>query len=641
MQFKHPEILYFLFFLIIPILVHLFQLRKFKTEFFTNVKFLKELDIQTRKSSKIKKYLLLATRLLLLTFIIIGFAHPFIKAKNSNKSANELYIVLDNSNSMQAKGKQGELLKRAVQEILEHAPESLNFSLVTCSDNFWNTDIKSIQKELQNLDYSASSFQVEEILSKIRAHKSAFNKNIIIISDGVGLPSNELKNNEDQSIFYIPLEAEKSKNTAIDSVYINQTLDNFYEITVKLTSFGFDNQQLPISLHNQTKLVAKTIVNLDAASKTINFTIPKEDFHGFVSIDDNSLDFDNTYYFTISNPQKSKVLSIGSAEKYNFLKRIYSEKEFDFQNSELSSLDYNIIEKQDAIIINELDDIPQSLQTNLKAFVAKGGNLILIPNSESALASWNSLLSNFGNFQYQQLIPQENKVTSIQYSHPLFSGVFEKKVTNFQYPSVQKYWKVKNSYSSVLEYNNQLPFLVAIPKEIATVYVFTAAINKLNSNFQNAPLIVPVFYNMVQNNQKTGVKSLIINDEKPYIISSILDKDQIVTISNEKERFIPIQQFFNNKIKLSFDENPKKAGNFSVLSKEKSIDHISFNYNRIESAISNPNFDSFENFDKVDSISTFFTSIDSGRIDSQIWKWFIIFALVCIVLELLIQKFIK
>jgi hypothetical protein len=133
MQFKHPEILYFLFLLVIPILVHLFQLRKFETALFTNVKFLKELDIQTRKSSKIKKYLLLATRLLLLAAIIIAFAQPFFKAKDAKNASNELYIVLDNSNSMQAKGEKGELLKRAVQELLESTPEKVNFSLITCS----------------------------------------------------------------------------------------------------------------------------------------------------------------------------------------------------------------------------------------------------------------------------------------------------------------------------------------------------------------------------------------------------------------------------------------------------------------------------------------------------------------------------
>ncbi|HRM13327.1 MAG TPA: BatA domain-containing protein, partial [Flavobacterium sp.] len=64
MHFKQPEILYFLLLLIVPILVHLFQLRRFKKEYFTNVRFLKALSIQTRKSSKIKKWLLLACRLL-------------------------------------------------------------------------------------------------------------------------------------------------------------------------------------------------------------------------------------------------------------------------------------------------------------------------------------------------------------------------------------------------------------------------------------------------------------------------------------------------------------------------------------------------------------------------------------------------
>jgi len=212
MQFKHPELLYFLFLLVIPILVHLFQLRKFKTEYFTNVKFLKELALQTRKSSKLKKYLLLATRMLLLAFIIIAFAQPFFKAKDSKNSTNELYIVLDNSFSMQAKGQKGELLKRAVQDLLEHTPENVNFSLITCSDNYWNTDIKSIQKELQNLKYSAVPFQLEQLLAKIKAHKSAFNKDIVVITDAVGLQFNPIKNTkEDANLHFIIPEAEKNR----------------------------------------------------------------------------------------------------------------------------------------------------------------------------------------------------------------------------------------------------------------------------------------------------------------------------------------------------------------------------------------------------------------------------------------------
>ena len=127
MQFKHPEFLYFLFLLAIPILVHLFQLRRFQKEYFTNVRFLKELSMQTRKSSKIKKWLLLCTRLLLLTLLILAFAQPYFKAKDDNNKGNEMVILQDNSFSMQAKRNKGELLKSAVQDILENTPENQPF----------------------------------------------------------------------------------------------------------------------------------------------------------------------------------------------------------------------------------------------------------------------------------------------------------------------------------------------------------------------------------------------------------------------------------------------------------------------------------------------------------------------------------
>ena len=97
MLFKYPQILYFLFLLVIPVIVHLFQLRKFQKEYFTNVKFLKELDIKTRKSSQLKKWLLLFTRLFLLAFVILAFAQPFFKAKDTQGKHNELFVILDNS----------------------------------------------------------------------------------------------------------------------------------------------------------------------------------------------------------------------------------------------------------------------------------------------------------------------------------------------------------------------------------------------------------------------------------------------------------------------------------------------------------------------------------------------------------------
>ena len=642
MQFKHPELLYFLFLLVIPILVHLFQLRKFKTEYFTNVKFLKELALQTRKSSKLKKYLLLATRMLLLAFMIIAFAQPFFKAKDSKNATNELYIVLDNSFSMQAKGQKGELLKRAVQDLLEHTPENANFSLITCSENYWNTDIKSIQKELQNLKYSASPFQLEQLLAKIKAHKSAFNKDIVVITDAVGLQSNQVKNTkDDENLYFIVTEAEKTDNIAIDSVYVNQTLENFYEIGVKLDAFGEDFNDIPIALYNNNKLIAKTLVNFETKNKTINFTIPKEDFHGYVSISDNSLEYDNTYYFSLSKPQKSNVISIGEPEKSGFLAKIYTAEEFNYSNFSLQALDYNLLDKQDAIILNELKDIPQALQTTLKSFVEKGGNLVVIPSSDSSISNMNTFLSNFGGIQFKTLGTSEKMVTKINFSHPLFSGVFEKKVDNFQYPNTKTSFEISNSAPMVLGYSDQSSFLSAIQNGVSSVYVFAAPINKTNSNFQNSPIIVPTFYNMGQNAQKAGITALVIVENKPFIVETTLGKDEIVNVKNEKESFIPVQQILNSKVKLTFNDNPKEAGNFSVYNNNQSIENISFNFNRAESKLSNINTEAISDFKEISNVDSIFDTLQANRADNQLWKWFVLLALLFVALEVLIQKFVK
>ncbi len=646
MQFKHPEILYFLFLLIIPILVHLFQLRKFKKEFFTNVKFLRELSIQTRKSSKIKKYLLLATRLLLLAALIVAFAQPFFKAKDSVNATNELYIVLDNSFSMQAKGKKGELLKRAVQELLEHTPETTNFSLVTCSDNYWNTDIKSIKKELQDLKYSANPFQLDNLLAKIKAHKSAFNKDIVVITDGVGLQPNQLKGiKEDESLYFVFPEAEQTNNISIDSVYINQTLDKFYEIAIKLEAFGDDFEDTPIALYNQNKLIAKTLVNFKTTSQTIRFTIPKQDFHGYVSIADKGLDYDNTYYFSVSKPQKSNVISIGDTDKANFLSKIYTAEEFNFANFPLNGLDYNRIEKQDAIVLNEIKEIPQALQTTLKSFVEKGGNLVVIPSKDISVSTLNGFLSQFGAIQFKQYNESQKIISKINFNHPLYSTVFEKKVDNFQYPTVNGSFDLSSSAPLVLSYNDQSPFLTSVQKGIASVYVFAAPLNKMNGNFQNSPLIVPTFYNMAQSKQKSGVNAIIIGSNNPFIVETTLSKDEIVTVRNDKlgvkEDFIPVQQMLDNKVKLSFNDSPNEAGNFSVYNNKQKVENISFDYDRTESNVTHPNTDAASDYKEMNNIEQVFNTLYLDRTDNQIWKWFVFLSLIFIALEVLIQKFVK
>jgi hypothetical protein len=642
MQFKHPELLYFLFVLVIPILVHLFQLRRFKKEYFTNVRFLKELSIQTRKSSKIKKWLLLATRLLLLTALIIAFAQPFLKAKDSKNISNEMYIVLDNSYSMQAKGNKGELLKRAVQELLENTPENQTFSLITNNETYWNTDIKSIQKEIQNITYSPLPFQLESAMAKIKSRKSAKNKDVIIISDAIGLKPKQLKSIDvNFNTFFINPEAEQKNNIAIDSVYMNQTLNDFYEIGVNLKSYGEQDNAIPIGLYNNNKLVAKTLVKFEKSETAINFTIPKNDFKGYVSINDASLKYDNTFYFSITKPEKTNIISIGKTEKSGFLNRIYTTEEFNYSNSTIETLDYNTIEKQDAIVLNELDNLPQALVTNLKSFVEKGGNLVFIPSAESKITDTNRFLGTFGQIQFGNNQNENRLITKIAFQHPLFQSVFEKKIDNFQYPNTKQNFELKTTKPAILSYADQSCFLTSLQNQVSNVYVFAAPINKLNSNFQNSPLIVPIFYNMAQSVQKTGVNALKIGENQTFLVETNLSKDEILEVKNNDEKFIPTQQILNNKVKLQFNDYPIFAGNFGIYKKDEVVRNISFNYNRSESNLEQSQSQLLSDYKVVKSIETVLNSLLSDRSNDEIWKIFVILALLFLFLEVLIQKLVK
>ena len=641
MQFKHPEILYFLFLLLIPILVHLFQLRRFKKEYFTNVQFLKELSLQTRKSSQIKKWILLATRLLILTALIFAFAQPFFEAKDTKAATNETYIVVDNSFSMQAQGQKGPLFKRVLEDLQQHLDENQNFSIITSSESFWETDIKSSQKEIQNLKYSSSAFSLNQVLSQIKSRKTPFQKDVIIISDFLNADAKTLeKIDKEFNTFLIPLKAEKKNNISIDSVFIKETTDKFYEIGFQLTNFGSEKADIPLGIYNENKLIAKSVVKFDTDKKEVFFSLPKQTFNGYASISDEGLTYDNELYFSISEPEKINVLSIGTAEKSSFLSKIYSSAEFNYSNVELNALNYNQLEKQDVIIVNELSKIPQALQTTLTDFAKKDGNLIVIPSSDSDNLELSNWLSTLESIRFSKIESTKKLITKIAFSHPLYKNVFEKNVTNFQFPSVNQFFQVSTTSAPVLRFEDDTPFLTALGK----VYVFSAALNKENSNFQNSPLIVPTFYNMAQNTNRSGISAMQIGTENPISIEAKLGKDEILKVRNSKEidasEFVPFQQIKNNNVLLTFDNSPEEAGNYGVFQNNELLQNISFNYPRTESNL-NAAIADLSTYETANSVESIIETLQTNRTDNEIWKWFALLTLLFLITELFIQKFVK
>jgi hypothetical protein len=146
---------------------------------------------------------------------------------------------------------------------------------------------------------------------------------------------------------------------------------------------------------------------------------------------------------------------------------------------------------------------------------------------------------------------------------------------------------------------------------------------------------------MGQNTQKAGINVLQIGENKSFIVETKLGKDEIVTVKNGQESFIPLQQLLNNKVKITCNDNPKEAGNFGIYNNQMPVNTISFNYNRTESNLENTNTDAFDNYKEISNVSAIFDTLQANRSDNQMWKLFILLSLLFITLEVLIQKYVK
>ncbi|WP_194768371.1 vWA domain-containing protein [Tamlana sp. I1] len=641
MQFKHPELLYALFLLLIPIIVHLFQLRKFKREAFTNVAFLKEATLQTRKSSQIKKWLVLLTRLLLLAALVFAFAQPYTSNLDSFKTEKETVIYLDNSFSMQAKGNQGELLKRAVQDIISNVPNDENISIVTNNHVFKNTNISAIKNELLKLDYASNSLTAEAALLKSKTlfnNKKGILKNLVFISDFQQDQSDfNIEPDSLTRLHLVKLEAVNKNNIAIDSAYISETNANNLELNVVLKNSGTAVENLPVSLYNDDKLIAKTSVNLNKTNQT-TFTLPKDQLiNGKISVDDSSLQFDNSLFFNLNKASKINVLSINAAND-SFLKRIYTEADFNYISTTEKQLNFNLIDKQHLIILNELDAISTPLISALKQFSAQGGTIIIIPSNNIQLTAYNLFLNSYGA-QFSNIITAEKRITTINYSHPLYNnGVFTKQVKNFQYPKVNQFYGLtSNQASAALQFEDGKLFLA----ELNHVFVFSAALNSDNSSFKNSPLIVPTLFNIGKQSFKIPEIYYTIGRENTFEVETQMQQDAVLSLVNEDVNLIPRQQYFNNKVVIHTSEEPSTAGTFSVMNGIETLKNVSFNYNRSESDLVYRNLSASKNVMVSDSVTKIFDSIKSDTKINALWKWFVIFALALLIIEMLILKFFK
>ncbi|MFT5752024.1 MAG: DNA segregation ATPase FtsK/SpoIIIE-like protein [Flavobacteriales bacterium] len=643
MQFRHPELLYALLLLIIPILVHLFQLRKFKKEAFTNVAFLKKVNIQTRKSNTIKKWLILLTRMLALAMIVLAFAQPFLTQSDVATKAKETVVYLDNSFSMQSKGKSGPLLNQSVQDLITHIPEDTKFTLLTNTDTYKNISVKGARNTLLQIPYSSEQLTTTAISLKA---KKAFSKDpstekrLIVISDFQDKGQQAFTTDEGLSTFLVQLTPETQKNISIDSIYVSASKVNSVVLTASFTSESLQETNVPVSIYNNKQLLAKGTAAFDeSTTTTVNFEVATpENIEGRIEIDDPSLTYDNTLFFNVNATLPVKVLSINDADD-NFLARVFRAPDFMYANVLSKNLDFSSIDDYNLVVLNEVRNPSAALSNAIRAFTKAGGSVLIIPSVDpNSVNEYSNMITTVSRMQLVNLAAKDRLITSINYDHPLYRDVFENKIKNFQYPSINSGFTIAQG-EKALSFEDGSTFLGMSN----SVYVFAGALNTKNSNFKNSPLIVPTLYNIGK--QSLRIPQLYFNTGRTNIfdIPITLQNDAIVSLNETgtEQSLIPLQQTFGNKVTMTTTDAPSKAAIYNVTSLDNIVQQVSYNYDRSESRLRYQKLEHQEGLSYHSSVRSLFDSLKETDDVQSLWKWFVIFALGCLLMEMLILKFFK
>ncbi len=682
MKFVYPEFLWALFALAIPIIIHLFNFRKYKTLYFSSLQFIKHVDQQTRSTQKLKHLLVLALRLLVYTFLIFAFAQPYIPANEGSETAGKpvLAIYIDNSYSMTAKGTEGELLSEAREMSRKMINAASLETRILLSTNAMSGIEQRLLTKVDALDYldkiepSALVRSLDDVLNWQRAFIDKEHQNnqkigvrqYVFFSDFQKSSAKTAELTEDAFSFYYPvkLTPQASENIYIDSVWFNspiQRIGQNNELNIRVVNAG-DEALTNVELHCEITGIRRDVfMDIPAnqkATTVINYTEQSGGYKkGTLSVNDKQLFWDDDYYFSYFVDNQTNILIVNGngatpavSQVYN-LERYYKVKSIDENAFTLDELN-----QVDLVFVNGMNELPSGMAQNLKEFAQSGGTLALFPGAKANLGTWNNLLQELQLPSLGAVQASGTKIEKLVYDDPFFHEMFEKKKENLNLPSVRKAYRAissgSTSYYDLIRLQNGSPLLLRSGGSINT-FLFTSSLDNEFSSFTTDALFPSIVLRIGEMSQRKAPISLTIGKESFFPLYKKQSGETPIHIKNKDVDFIPQikQEGLINYLSLSGMEALEnlKAGNYAIWD-EKKEGELSLNYDRTESSIACFNESEIVSLLEEKGLKNVsFSEINEGQSLTKIdiekpfeyWKTAILFALIFLICEMLVIKFWK
>lgn len=681
-QFLAPGALYGLFFLAVPVIIHLFNFRRFKKVLFTNVRFLKELQEETTRTSRLKHLLILLTRLLAVLFLVLAFAQPIFNTSEQLPPASSslVSVFVDNSFSMNAVGPQGTLLevaKNRAGEIARSYPQSTRFQLLSADFSAVQQrilDKDEFLEEVAKISLSPFSRTVNEVVLRQKEAMSQSGQTEMssyIISDFQESSMQEpLKADSSIYVSLVALPMQETPNVFIDSCWLASPLVQLNEpfnVEVKVvngSSKDIENVPLRLSINGRQKAVSGITLGAgESAIVPFSVTIQESGWQAAeVRINDHPVTFDDSYFFSFEVKEKVNVLVVNEAAALPYPEAVFSDPaRFNFLRSDVRRVDFSTLKDQHLIVIEDIASLPSGFSDELRKTIEGGGTVCLFPDSASVSGGLSPFLSILGVEALTGVREGEDRVADIEWNHPLFADVFDKSKMidkNMALPGFRKLfvWQgnARGSGEVLMTTRGGQPFLSVYSKGKGQLFVFSVPMKPGFSELARHSVFAPVIYRMALLGARQMDAAFTIGAFKPvllYIPAPTGDESLRLALRGKDEELIPRVRVLSSALSLETGDQLREAGHYDLRGGAQLAAVLSFNFDRKESIMRFLGKDQLDDWlsrapegraallsDEIPDLTRVLTVLNQG---TPLWKWAIVLSLLFLILEILLIRFWK
>ena len=689
MQFLNPFILFGLGAVAVPIVLHFLNLRKLKTIEFSTLTFLKELQTTKVKKLKLRQWLLLLLRTLLIIFLVLAFSRPtttgnFFNVIGSDAKTTAI-IIIDNSLSTNIENENGNILnqiKNTGIKILNSLKDGDECVIITTSklDNKnadFLHDISFLKKTISEIKPSqkfVSLNSIFEFASSLISKSKNANKEIYFLSD---FQSSNLSKENLEKIFSSDIKIFLGKffadegNIAIDTCFIeNKILDSNSPIKIDFTIKNFSDMEhnnLTIDLFLGDEMIAQkniSIASHQSKSNSFSVVLNKTGFINLkIEIESDVLDLDNTRYISFYIPERINIAFVSQTEK-DILYPVLALNSFDknyFEikkvfNSTITQVDFN---ETDVLVLSNINNFFENDVSIIKKFLENGGGLIFFVGDNSNIENINTKF-----FKLLKIATISNVISSqnnsaiasfgyIDFAHPIFNGVFDNdfKKDNINSPKIFKIAKRNfGDFLPIISTQDNTPILSEEKIGDGTLLFYSIAPEPKWSEFPRKGIFLPLIYRSILYSTLKNEKQKLYNVGETINLelntSKISNTNQLKIIgSNNFEEILNLENK-NSDVQISERE---EVGNFLIKSQEKILSTYSINIDTKESnliSIDDKKLQSICNLYGFENKNIIFendsekiqTSIIQSRFGSELWKVFLVIAFCLAILEMLVSR---